>query len=198
MSACRAIVALSAHLLVSACVMAPAAPTATPTAEPTAPPTPSPTATATPETSAPPTPTATLPPHLSPSVDPRANPPPTSSPPAVTANFELTDQAPPGALPLVMTDNPSGILGPRFLPPSLTAEAGEIVLFLQNVPNDTNNPHNFALGRTLEEYVVNSPIVGANRSAVLAINGLEPGDYVFWCSFAGHYRAGMTGTLTVE
>jgi plastocyanin len=95
-----------------------------------------------------------------------------------------------GALQLAATED--GGLG--FDPGSLTAEAGEVTITMEN-PDGNSMPHNVALeGDGVNE--TGEVVQPGNTSEVTA--SLEPGEYTFYCSVGSHRQNGMEGTLTVE
>ena len=178
-------------LLLVACAGAvPATPTQTPMQPPAA--TPTPTAAPTATQTASPIPTAR------PTVAVTAPPQPSPMPSAAAATFEPAEEAPEGAITIVLTDSPPDGAGPAFLPKSLTTEAGQVVFFLHNKPNVFNVPHNFRLGPEIGQTLASSPTLNANQSGLLTVADLAPGRYAYWCTFGDHYQFGMTGTLTVE
>jgi uncharacterized cupredoxin-like copper-binding protein len=65
------------------------------------------------------------------------------------------------------------------------------------VTNDGPTPHNVAI-RTLDGDVVASTAdLSTGESETISVD-LEPGDYVTFCSLAGHESLGIRGTLTVR
>lgn len=79
-----------------------------------------------------------------------------------------------------------------FEPADLTATTGELEIALENT-GDVE--HNFAIEGVQgdEPIVENVPGGESGRGTV----SLEPGEYTFYCSVAGHRENGMEGTLTV-
>jgi plastocyanin len=74
----------------------------------------------------------------------------------------------------------------------LTAPAGTVTITMDN-PSEI--PHNVAIeGSGVDEE--GDTVEKGGVSTVSA--DLEPGEYTFYCSVAGHQEAGMEGTLTVE
>jgi plastocyanin len=84
--------------------------------------------------------------------------------------------------------------GLKFEPGSLTAQAGEVTITMDN-PDGNNLPHDVALeGKGVDEKgEVAQP---GGTSEVTAT--LEAGTYTFYCSVGSHRQNGMEGTLTVE
>jgi plastocyanin len=92
---------------------------------------------------------------------------------------------------------------PRFLPPTLTARAGDVTLYLTN---KALGAHNLALDRVPPRFnldvVTNVPlaasdVVPARTSAAFFVTGLPAGTYYFWCTIGPHAFEGMKGTLTL-
>jgi plastocyanin len=80
----------------------------------------------------------------------------------------------------------------RFDQQSLEAQAGRVTIEMEN-PSPI--PHNVSIeGDGLDEE--GETVDEGGTSEVTA--ELEPGEYTFYCSVAGHREAGMEGTLTVR
>jgi plastocyanin len=73
-----------------------------------------------------------------------------------------------------------------------TAEAGALTI---RSPNPSGTPHNIAL--ELESGDEIGEVVQDGGVSEIQVD-VEPGEYVFYCSVAGHREGGMEGTLTVE
>ena len=103
--------------------------------------------------------------------------------------------APVGSIPLVMTGPP-----PVFRPNALTAQAGDVVFYLENTSpaGDPHGVHALAIGRNRTSPIVVSEQVPGGRRAIFTVRGLEAGEYAIWCTFPGHAGLGQVGTLTVE
>ena len=92
---------------------------------------------------------------------------------------------------------------PKFVPEQLTAKAGTVVFYLENVPGTIFAPdHNMRIGPAVGQVLAAAPFIHANDHAVFTVQGLQPGTYVYSCSVPGldgtpHYSNGMVGTLTV-
>jgi P-type Cu+ transporter len=101
----------------------------------------------------------------------------------------------------------------RFVPDSITVRAGETVAF--RVTNGGTVDHEFVVGDAAvqlaheqemaqaggsspmadeQAYVVSVP---AGKSATLVYRFEKPGTLLYGCHLAGHYAAGMRGTITV-
>lgn len=95
-----------------------------------------------------------------------------------------------GGKALRLSADPGGEL--RFDRQSLEARAGEVTLEMEN---PSSVPHNVSIeGAGVDE---EGETVGeGGRSEVSA--ELDPGEYAFYCSVAGHRESGMEGTLTVR
>lgn len=85
--------------------------------------------------------------------------------------------------------DPSGALA--FVSDTATAPAGQTEI---TSPNESPIQHNIGI-RNGEE--VEGPVVGTGGVSRFEFD-LEPGEYIFFCSVAGHEEGGMRGTLTVE
>jgi plastocyanin len=162
-------------------------------------------------------PTTTLPSALpspgavspSPSVLTSAPPAPTSTPPAPTpaptlaSTSTVATKAPKGAIPVVLTaiDPDHGL--PVFQPDNLTAKAGTVVFFLQNVPPPWGSPdHNMWIGPSIGVPLAGSTDLKPKTNVIFTVKGLTPGSYMFWCTIAApdgntHASYGMKGTLTI-
>jgi plastocyanin len=134
---------------------------------------------------------------------PSATAEPTDSPspePAVQATFEPADAAPAGAVTITVKTN--SVL---FDPDEVTVSADSAVLFLVHAgPGGVMAArHNLHIGPELPPgaALVSSPLLDPGESIVFTVNGLEPGEYRFWCTYEGvngsHLARGMVGTLTV-
>lgn len=96
-----------------------------------------------------------------------------------------------------------------FAPQRLSAKAGKLRVTAEN---DGRSPHEFVLIRT-RKAPRGLPTKGNEASEAGAVGEipeqepghsashvfrLKPGSYVFICNVPGHYKAGMSGRLTVE
>ena len=129
-----------------------------------------------------------------PSAKPRTTPAPTFSSTSTDAT-----KAPAGSLRIVMTV--ANHL-PRYQPDTVTAKAGTVVFFLDNVPGDIAVDHNVQIGAAVGDSRASSRDVQANEKVVFTVNDVVPGTYVFWCSIRSpdgysHAWAGQVGTLTI-
>ena len=104
---------------------------------------------------------------------------------------EEAQEAPAGAIRVDLTGPP-----PRLVPDALTATAGDVVFFLDNVA--LGSPHNLAIGTTLHDSIASSRSVPIGHSAVFTVHGLAAGEYIIWCAVENHAVEGMVGTLTVN
>jgi plastocyanin len=77
----------------------------------------------------------------------------------------------------------------KFVPKRLTAEAGEVGIY---VKNDDLFWHTL----TIDGLHVDKRIATAGRQRI-QLRGVAPGTYRFVCAIPGHESAGMTGTLVV-
>jgi plastocyanin len=93
-----------------------------------------------------------------------------------------------GALTLIA--DPGGQL--RFDKDALEARAGRVTIVMEN---PSSVPHNVSIeGDGMNE---EGDTVGEGETSEVTAE-LEPGEYDFYCSVAGHREAGMEGTLTVR
>jgi len=99
----------------------------------------------------------------------------------------------------------------RFTPDALTVRAGETIAF--TIANPGTVPHEFVIGdegaQAQHEREMASTSSGAmpaepnavqvapGKTAVLIYTFDKPGSLIFGCHVAGHYAAGMRGTITV-
>lgn len=135
---------------------------------------------------------------------PAATPGPTSaaaSIPTLGSTTEQASQAPTGAIPIRLTVTNGN---PRFEPDHLTAKAGTVAFFLENVPGVIGAPdHNMRIGPAIGQVLASTPSIRAKEMVTFTVKDLAPGTYVFWCAileFDGkttHAAEGMVGTLTV-
>jgi plastocyanin len=130
---------------------------------------------------------------------------PASTPvPTLASTSKVATTAPKGSIPVVMTavgDSEHG--KPVYQPDHLTAKAGTVVFFLQNVPPAWASPdHNMQIGPAIGTALAGSADVNRNENVIFTVNGLAPGTYTFWCSIVApggttHASFGMVGTLTI-
>lgn len=89
----------------------------------------------------------------------------------------------------------------KFEPNTLAASAGTVSFFLRNDSDQDDPPydqdHDLAIGTDLTHQLARSTRVKIGDSAVFTVQGLEAGNYTFWCTVPGHSYNGMVGTLTV-
>lgn len=136
---------------------------------------------------------------------PSATPIPRPTPiPTLASTSEVASKAPEGAIPVVMTavgdaEHPK----PVYQPDHLTATAGTVVFFLENVPPSWASPdHDMWIGPAIGTVLAGSSAVDRNEKAVFTVNGLAQGEYVYWCAILApdgrsHASYGMVGTLTI-
>jgi plastocyanin len=91
---------------------------------------------------------------------------------------------------LALAADPGGAL--RFDKTRAAVLAGRVTVKLTN---DSTVQHNVTIAHGSETLGATKTI--AESTDTVALN-LDPGDYVFFCSVAGHRQSGMEGTLTVE
>ncbi len=85
---------------------------------------------------------------------------------------------------------------PRFDIAHLSVTAAPDVAFF--LTNRAHVPHTFAIGLSRDHALAVSSLVFVGDSAVLTVEGLTPGAYVFWCTIGDHGAEGMRGTLDVR
>ena len=110
---------------------------------------------------------------------------------AAESEAEAAEAEPlPGAEELSLAADPTGELA--FEPPKLEAQAGPVVLVMENpAPIE----HNVSLeGQGVSE---EGEVVGEGGTSTVSAE-VESGEYTFYCSVAGHREGGMEGTLTVK
>lgn len=132
--------------------------------------------------------------------------------PSLTSTVERASIAPSGSVPITMTV--VNQTDPRFQPDNVTAKAGTVVFYLDNVPAAGESPdHAMVIGATDVQFygdgsvksgqvLADSGHVVANDKAVFTVQGLKPGTYQFWCNvdvlgISTHGANGMRGTLTI-
>jgi azurin len=59
-------------------------------------------------------------------------------------------------------------------------------------------PDNEYLPADKSEILAHTPLTNSGESNTVAFTAPAPGEYIYLCSFPGHYLAGMQGTLVVE
>jgi plastocyanin len=124
--------------------------------------------------------------------------------PALASTSVVASDAPKGAIPVVMTavgDSEHG--KPVYQPDKITAKAGTVVFFLQNVPPaGCSCDHNMMIGPSVGRSFAGSMDVNRNENVIFTVNDLTPGAYPFWCSIVApngttHASSGMVGELTI-
>jgi plastocyanin len=91
---------------------------------------------------------------------------------------------------LALTADPGGDLS--FDKQELEAPAGEVTIAMDN---PSSVPHNVSIeGSGVDE---EGETVDQGETSEVSAE-LEPGEYTFYCSVAGHQEGGMEGTLTVR
>jgi plastocyanin len=84
-----------------------------------------------------------------------------------------------------------GTIDLKFAPASATASSGDITFSL----NAEGVPHNLVIEGQNGDAVLIDAATGETKTATVS---LAAGEYVFYCSIAGHREAGMEGVLTVS
>jgi plastocyanin len=99
-------------------------------------------------------------------------------------------EQPAGGRALTLRADPGGDL--IFDARTLEARAGQVAIRMEN---PSSVPHNVSIeGRGVDEE--GDTVEQGGTSTVSA--ELQPGEYSFYCSVAGHREGGMEGTLTVR
>jgi plastocyanin len=80
-----------------------------------------------------------------------------------------------------------------FQPDGLTAKPGNVEI---TYDNPSQVPHSIAVA-TANGNVLGEVQPFTSSKETVALNGLAPGKYVFYCTVPGHREAGMEGDLTV-
>jgi plastocyanin len=92
---------------------------------------------------------------------------------------------------------------PVYQPNNLTAKAGTVVFYLENVPAVFAAPdHNMQIGGSVGDTLAGSTDVKHGDKVIFTVKDLTAGTYIFWCSIIGpdgstHANRGMVGTLTI-
>lgn len=111
----------------------------------------------------------------------------------LASKAEDAAEAPQGAIAIEM-----GVFGPpRFRPGQVTAKAGQVVLFLDNVGDRYEGYHDFVIGEALYQALTRSPTINADDSVLFTVEDMPSGTYTFWCEVERDASIGMVGTLTV-
>jgi plastocyanin len=96
-----------------------------------------------------------------------------------------------GATTLQLSADPGGELA--YDTSSLDASAGEVTI---EFDNPASLSHDVCIESPDGEEVGCSDLISEDSTELT--EELQPGDYTFYCSVAGHREAGMEGTLTVQ
>ena len=104
---------------------------------------------------------------------------------------EKTPPEPAAATELALTSPEDGSLS--FSPDGLDASAGNLTIEYDN-PSPVS--HNVAV--ELEGKTIGESDTISNAVATLELTGVEPGEYVYFCTIPGHREGGMEGDLTVS
>ena len=95
-----------------------------------------------------------------------------------------------GGRALTLSADPGGDLS--FDTDTLEARAGQVTIEMEN---PSSVPHNVSVeGRGVNE---EGKTVGQGGTSTVTAE-LQPGEYDFYCSVAGHREGGMEGTLTIR
>jgi plastocyanin len=92
---------------------------------------------------------------------------------------------------------------PVYQPNNLTAKAGTVLFFLQNVPAVFDgSDHNMHIGGSVGDTLAGSTDVKHGEDVIFTVKDVTAGTYIFWCSIIApdgitHANHGMMGTLTV-
>jgi plastocyanin len=113
-----------------------------------------------------------------------------SDEPATTEATDTGGDLGGGGSTVSFTADPGGSLA--FEEDSATATAGTVTIELTN---DSQVPHDVQIEGPDGDLGGTEEVTGGTATAEVQ---LEPGDFTFYCSVAGHREAGMEGPLTVE
>jgi plastocyanin len=137
---------------------------------------------------------------VSPLVETSSPTPAPTAIPTLASTTEEASEAPAGAIPIIMSEPNAN---PSYQPDHVTAKAGTVVFFLENVPGTIASPdHNMRIGPAIGQVLAGTPRIRANEKATFTVQDLTPGTYAFWCSVTApdgnsHAYYGMVGTLTI-
>jgi plastocyanin len=81
----------------------------------------------------------------------------------------------------------------KIEPSQLSAGTPLTIAVTSNGPT----PHNFTIRDSAGTVIVASTDLRTGETDTVEVPGLAPGEYTFFCSFAGHESLGMRGTFTV-
>ncbi len=81
----------------------------------------------------------------------------------------------------------------KIEPNTLTSTGSTII----NVSSKGPTPHNFTVRDAADATITASKDLRTGESDTVVLAALAPGEYTFFCSFAGARDLGMRGTLTV-
>jgi uncharacterized cupredoxin-like copper-binding protein len=118
-----------------------------------------------------------------------ATPAPSASAPSSSANVPAPSASAPGAIAQRVT------LADFTIEPEAVTVDGSAVSF--DVVNDGPTPHNLTVRTADDEILAKTPDLRRQESASLVAE-LSPGEYILFCSLAGHESLGMRSSLTVE
>jgi uncharacterized cupredoxin-like copper-binding protein len=85
-----------------------------------------------------------------------------------------------------------------YHPGDVTMPSGSFTFFLVNPADKSSATHTMAIGVHIGQPIVTSDYVPLGTSAIFAVSGLPPGQYMMWCTIDGHAAEGMVGSLTVH
>jgi plastocyanin len=111
-----------------------------------------------------------------------------------TTAVETTDsggEEPAGGGTVAISADPDGALA--FNEDSVSAPAGPVTV---EFDNPASVGHDVVVEDADGNEVLKTEVITAETTT--ADGELEPGDYTFYCSVAGHRESGMEGTLTAE
>ncbi len=114
---------------------------------------------------------------------------PASTQPTATTGTS-TPPSSPAATALKLAANPEGQLS--YDTKQLSAKAGSVTITLSNA---APIEHNVAIAEGSKELGSTPTFAGGSKSVTIK---LRPGKYTFYCTVPGHRQAGMEGTLTVS
>jgi azurin len=91
---------------------------------------------------------------------------------------------------------PKFSMGHNFVLLDRTVNAGNVMTFLDKA--STEAAHDY-VPTEAKEVLAHSKLLGPNESDLVTFNApYVPGDYLYVCSFPGHYSQGTKGFMTVK
>jgi plastocyanin len=124
---------------------------------------------------------------------PKTSQPPTSTSVPVPTTTTTSSTPPTSQAPSAQATEVAVTLRDFEIEPDTLMTAGTVTFA---VTSEGPTPHNFTIRDANDEVVANSADLRTGEADTVEAE-LAPGEYEFFCSFAGHESLGMHGTLTV-